>query len=778
MRKLTKAVSVVLASTLIMASGVMLGGCNKVKNENPDAISEDQVWFNSKKFELEIPYDKKEFEFINTMSPTYLDDKIYLIVDGVRMVDKKEAEKEDFNYNDHTVKSICQYDLDGNFIKELPLKTDKIDIMSMDNMSSHDGKLKIVCNIYDKEIKNYEQTQILLDPETNEMEKMELPINIGAQNLVDEYLVGDASVYLLVDYQGDSPIYTFYVCKPGEKPVSVRANNAVNDIEFIDGCIVADEDTLLAHCFGPDNEVVELSVKDCKVTKSDKELPKLSTGLSLGQDGKSYSATTKGIDVVNNDLELETVIDFNDCNVNVSDFINSKPLHIDDDFMVISTSSVSMDDRKDFIYVLDRADENPNADKKILDVYSLSPYVSYANAEAIVKFNDTNSEYYAKLRFADNAMSYNDEELSYEKLQANISNQLMVDILSGDGPDLVINGFENSQFNNPNFFVDLNTFMNEDKEFDKSKYFDNVFENSKSDDGGLYQLPASFCTNGIIAKVSDVGEGHIGFTYEDYIPFVSDVCNGTSPLNYSRNEYINFIITSGGIEYIKDGKVDFNSEEFKKLAEFARDNFPEKLDYQTQYFVVSCKSLSAPKEMNLSEVGPLIWEAGGTEEPVGFYGLPALKEQGMSAYISSSAAISSEADEDTQKACWELIKTMLSDDVQENISDAFPMNKEAFKSSMQKEIDKYNVIYDYYNDNGYEEAIRIEGYKKVNEDVLNSFYDSISNITNVSRADSALYPIIAEELAAYFAGQKDIDSVITIINDRAQTVFDERKTSK
>ena len=39
---------------------------------------------------------------------------------------------------------------------------------------------------------------------------------------------------------------------------------------------------------------------------------------------------------------------------------------------------------------------------------------------------------------------------------------------------------------------------------------------------------------------------------------------------------------------------------------------------------------------------------------------------------------------------------------------------------------------------------------------------------------AAINKILIEEMPAYFLGQKDLESVVVIIHDRAQTVLDER----
>ena len=50
----------------------------------------------------------------------------------------------------------------------------------------------------------------------------------------------------------------------------------------------------------------------------------------------------------------------------------------------------------------------------------------------------------------------------------------------------------------------------------------------------------------------------------------------------------------------------------------------------------------------------------------------------------------------------------------------------------------------------------------------------ILSCSGMKAEDSAISIILIEEMPAYFTGQKDLDSVITIAQDRAQKVLDER----
>ena len=54
------------------------------------------------------------------------------------------------------------------------------------------------------------------------------------------------------------------------------------------------------------------------------------------------------------------------------------------------------------------------------------------------------------------------------------------------------------------------------------------------------------------------------------------------------------------------------------------------------------------------------------------------------------------------------------------------------------------------------------------------FLQTLESIDTIFLSDNAIMMIVDEELPAYFLGQKDLDSVIETINNRAKNVFSER----
>ena len=54
------------------------------------------------------------------------------------------------------------------------------------------------------------------------------------------------------------------------------------------------------------------------------------------------------------------------------------------------------------------------------------------------------------------------------------------------------------------------------------------------------------------------------------------------------------------------------------------------------------------------------------------------------------------------------------------------------------------------------------------------FLQSLEEVDSIFLPDNSVMMIISEEIPAYLLGQKDLDTVISTINNRSKTVFDER----
>lgn len=121
---------------------------------------------------------------------------------------------------------------------------------------------------------------------------------------------------------------------------------------------------------------------------------------------------------------------------------------------------------------------------------------------------------------------------------------------------------------------------------------------------------------------------------------------------------------------------------------------------------------------------------------------------------------------------------MLSEDVQKKEQDGNPVNISAYTYKTQRAVDVMNASYDSYVKNGMGEAELAQYYLyRLDDSVVEYVVDIAKSVTSVNSIDTSVEKIIYEEMGAYFAGQKDIDTIVRIINNRVQTVVNERGTA-
>ena len=120
---------------------------------------------------------------------------------------------------------------------------------------------------------------------------------------------------------------------------------------------------------------------------------------------------------------------------------------------------------------------------------------------------------------------------------------------------------------------------------------------------------------------------------------------------------------------------------------------------------------------------------------------------------------------------------LLSDDIQNDLSmmGYFSLSREAYRNAESTIIDYCNgprgsMAFQKIDSSG-QQITRTTEFTK---DDLDNLEKIISSCTHFNSADASINMILIEEMPAYFLGQKDLDSVIKIAQDRAQKVLDER----
>ena len=572
------------------------------------------------------------------------------------------------------------------------------------------------------------------------------------------------------------------------------------NIEMIDSCLLMDDNTLLAMYY-PDAGPISFFTLD------------IETGaVALDDDGeyqwlRNYNIRDtvyfkdignvvlddegiKCIDFENN--TLTEVFSFDSCNVNRGDIAGLKLVSCSDDEIVFvgSLFKGSMFNSlasQPLLIVLTRAESNPNAGKTVLTAATVG-YIDYAVSEAVCIFNENDPDYFIRFdnRYkADNhvdlaSLDYWDDDAynrAYDQATIDLSNQLTVDLMAGDGPDIIFDTSSLSQLDNEDYLLDLSDRINTDG------LFSNVIEAAKTG-GRLYRLPLSFGVTGIAVLDENIEPGQTGFTFDQYGSFVSTVCNGKDPLAMDQTEFFVTCMDAMSDQFFtEEGDVDYDNETLRALADYTDEYvFPPVVvvteeDYMMVWgnsdhliddgavFINSCTF-----DMYLANLGNHAGESS-------ILGIPSIDGRGPMLTVSGSVAISAQTAE--ADACWRFVETLLSPEIQgyyAQASKGCPICTEAYETFGRAMIDEYNRALSDRSLYFSPDAMVLYGAHMTELDysVVDDYEAMIRSCSSISQTDTAVTVIVREEMPAYFSGQKTIEEVIDIMENRVQTFLNER----
>lgn len=464
---------------------------------------------------------------------------------------------------------------------------------------------------------------------------------------------------------------------------------------------------------------------------------------------------------------------------------NSELKYADEDRFLFSYSSryVGANQIPFAVCTFIRTDEYPAAGRNILTVASTED-LDYSISEAIMRFNqesDSSFMLFDNRYKANSEIDYtntdNTDQAALNSLNsyAAVSDRLTMDILAGEGPDILITNGANEQLSKKDYFIDLADYLKNESGISETDYFTNAIEASKFN-GALYQLPIGFYVDCILAP-SDATGSKNGLTFEEYIQMVKTVCNGTDPvydhqLSFSRTEVATKLFANTSEKYIRDGKIDVNCEDFKAILDYCKD-LPTKGYYEGKDIDAEWEDLMTSKE-NMRVQPTVVY---------GFYeyetfadkindavicGYPSI--DGRTATIGSNMAVSISSHTEDTDSCKKFLSILLSEDIQKTLFMNIPINKKCAKDIALQEIEENNKNVDANEGNKFAKAG-----KKLDPALADKYIEQLSTATTSNFVYHSISLIIYEEIPAYFEGQKSFEDVAKVINDRAQTVLNERK---
>ena len=740
----------------------------------PDKLPDGLSWYDFKE-------DKSVFEQIGKKFKDYFVSDVTLC-DGRTWV---------FVYNTGANESeshIMSFDRDGNPVTEQTYRDEFGDAVSLGRMSGSGSRLYL--SAYD-----FESGKDLLYPVDTETGKadpsnrIDLTAMMPGGSSVNRCVFSGDDVYILGS--GNSYSVTVADLSTGSvrKTLELKEYSRSYGIMFPEGIIAAGQNkaviwgsTSSNMYFGQiryvvvDLETGEESALDEKVSIPIRNLSSC--------DGNLVTVTDDGVYLIDLDeCSCKMTLSFNCSNCNRFLVNNSDLCYADGETMVFSYSSrnAGPGQLQNALCYFTRSDSYPASGKNILTVASTED-LDYSISEAIMLFNSGNSSsfiiydgrYKANLSI-DYSNKDDADKAALDALTAygSVSDRLAMDIISGTGPDIIITGGANEQLSRSEYFLDLSGLTGS---IDKDSYFMNVFEAMKYD-GALYQLPVGFYVDGLISSKENFG-GRNGMTFDEYLKMVNDVCNGGDPLydhqlSYSRTEVAVKLFANMNEMFIEDGRIDVNNSAFKAILDYCKDlpaqaYFDGKdLDMEFEDFMSGKDKMPVqPDRFN----GYIRFEEFYLRfGDAAISGYPSV--DGRSASVGSDLAVSVSSQSEDPESCKEFIDILLSDEIQQSLTECIPVNSRCARELFLAEIDDHN----YWNDKGYGDSPFVGTSTYLDPEAADLYVEQLSSATTSSFVYHNISLIIFEEIPAYFEGQKSFDEVCAAINNRAQTVLDERK---
>lgn len=461
--------------------------------------------------------------------------------------------------------------------------------------------------------------------------------------------------------------------------------------------------------------------------------------------------------------------------------------YLDEETFVAYYSNWSTDE-EGFVRLV-KTDSSLVQAKKILTLASLT---SDSNMQRdIISFNKTNTEYRIQLKtYLDYSTMSDADWENYDQFLSDATTRMLNDITGSNPPDIIC-------FSNSGSGLSLNTLAEkgvleeitpylEAAGYKLDDFVEGVVSSYKVNDK-VYTLPGRFSIQTLLADSAIVGEKE-GWTLEEALEIIKNLPEGMSYSEYDTQE--NFLATclAYGYENFIDevnGTCEFDSEDFKAILEIAK-TFPEEYDYsadtpsspiriQNGELLVIDTYISSLEEIQVSQA------YFGDKTPT-YIGYPGVGGNGaLINGLQGTYAICSKSE--YKSAAADFIVALITEpyDADDWQSYGFP--------SLKSELDKYiteEITVRYITDENGDPILDEDGnpmtegsgggfgwgdwsyeYRQSTQEDADVLMHLVENAQTLSVSTAnKIFTMIYEEAAFYFNGQKSVDEVAQIIQNR------------
>ena len=457
------------------------------------------------------------------------------------------------------------------------------------------------------------------------------------------------------------------------------------------------------------------------------------------------------------------------------------------------------------LIVLHRVDASEIKEKKVLTLACM--YLDWNLRSMIVEYNKTNDEYRI------NVVDYS-EYATDDDYNAGVT-KLTTEIISGSVPDIFLtSNLPIDKYAAKGVIADLNTFMDGGNGLSRDYFVPQVMS-ALEKDGKLYELPTSFSVQTAYA-LSSIASQYDTWNVAAVQDAMTQLQEGATVFSngWTKNTALSNCLSRNLSAFVDwtTGKCEFDSEAFQQLLAFCNSFPAETSDGDGAIAYASSADIAVDDAMwdsdatritngkqLMSTIGmysfdSYIWNVYAIRDKITFTGYPTEDGSGSSFELQMPMAISSVTK--YPDAAWDfvcsIIKKMNTID-ENNYYYGFPISQAAFDAEMtdimteQYQLDEKGEQVDWDGDGEPDKAIRgsyetMENGETVYKDVYALTQEDIDQILGVINSTHSVYDydqeildIITDEVAAYFAGDKDVQTTASMIQSRVNLYVQEQR---
>ena len=457
------------------------------------------------------------------------------------------------------------------------------------------------------------------------------------------------------------------------------------------------------------------------------------------------------------------------------------------------------------LIVLHRVDASEIKEKKVLTLACM--YLDWNLRSMIVEYNKTNDEYRI------NVVDYS-EYATDDDYNAGVT-KLTTEIISGSVPDIFLtSNLPIDKYAAKGVIADLNTFMDGGNGLSRDYFVPQVMS-ALEKDGKLYELPTSFSVQTAYA-LSSIASQYDTWNVAAVQDAMTQLQEGATVFSdgWTKNTALSNCLSRNLSAFVDwtTGKCEFDSEAFQQLLDFCNSFPAETSDGDGAIAYASSADIAVDDAMWESDATRItngkqlmsttgmysfdsyIWNVYAIRDKITFTGYPTEDGSGSSFELQMPMAISSVTK--YPDAAWDfvcsIIKKMNTID-ENNYYYGFPISQAAFDAEMtdimteQYQLDENGEQVDWDGDGEPDRAIRgsyetMENGETVYKDVyaltqedIDQILGVINNTHSVYDYDQEILDIITDEVAAYFAGDKDVQTTASMIQSRVNLYVQEQR---